>query len=143
MEAATVKTILILVILCCAVFMSAQVPEEAFYESGNAFVRFCTAADRVSDMKNSTDSDVQHTLNCSLYVLGIVHAVEFEVAYSEKMTGKKPSQPFCVPDNVENGQMVKVVLKYIRAHPGEAHRHAGLLVMSALGEAYPYPCPAS
>ena len=137
------KTILVLAVLCCGTVVSAQVPEEGFYESGNSFVRFCTAAERVSDMKGSTDSDVQHALNCSLYVLGIVHAVEFEVAYSEKMTGKKPVQPFCVPDNVENGQMVKVVLKYIRAHPEAAHKHAGLLVMLALGEAYPYPCPAS
>jgi hypothetical protein len=137
------KTLLVLVMLCYGMLVSAQEPVEAFYESGNAFVRFCTAADRVSDTKSSTNADVQNALNCSLYVLGIVHAVEFEVAYSEKMTGKKPVQPFCVPDNVENGQIVKVVLKYIRAHPEEAHRHAGLLAMLALGEAYPYPCPAS
>ena len=135
--------IILLVTLCCGSFVSAQEPEETLYESGNAFVRFCTAADRVSDMKGSTNSDIQHTLNCSLYVLGIVHALEFEVAYSEGKTGKKPVQPFCVPDEVENGQLVKVVLKYIRAHPEEAHRHGGLLAMLALGEAYPYPCPAS
>jgi hypothetical protein len=42
------KIILIVVMLFCGMFVSAQQPEEPFYESGNAFVRFCYVGARRS-----------------------------------------------------------------------------------------------
>lgn len=56
------KIILMMVTLCCGMFVSAQEPEEPFYESGNAFVRFCTAADRVSDLKSTNNRDEARAL---------------------------------------------------------------------------------
>jgi len=88
------KIVLILVLVCYGTVASAQT---ALYESGNAFVRFCAAADKVLDISNGSDSDIQHTLNW--------HALRFrfrerpqssELGFPEMMTGKDVSKTFCV-----------------------------------------------
>jgi len=47
----------------------------------------------------------------------------------------------CTPNKVSNGQMVRVVLKYLREHPEELHRDKLLLVSAAYLKAW--PCAAT
>ena len=44
---------------------------------------------------------------------------------------------FCVPPNVEKGQMMDVVKLYLRDHPETRQYHAPTLVMLALKEKFP------
>ena len=130
------KTALLLVLLWCETFAHAQTVV-ALYESGNAFVRFCSVADKVD--KSSSDSDVQHAASCAFYVLGFVHGVEYGTGFTETTKGKNALQPFCRPDGVENGQMVRIVLKFIRENPEEAHKATPLLITLAMAQSYPCP----
>jgi len=63
--------------------------------------------------------------------------VEAETGLVKSKVGKKTPEMFCRPNNVEHGQVVRIVLKYIRSHPEEAHRVTELIMVSALGEAFP------
>jgi hypothetical protein len=45
----------------------------------------------------------------------------------------------CVPDNVVPGQGVRVVVKYMEAHPEKLHLNFTELAMSALAETWPCP----
>jgi hypothetical protein len=60
-----------------------------------------------------------------------------EVAFAHAMTNKEPPKPFCIPEGAENGQMIRIVLRYIRNHPEEAHEHTPFLITEALRETWP------
>jgi hypothetical protein len=55
------------------------------------------------------------------------------------MTGRKPASPFCVPDAADDGQIVRITLKYIRNNPEEAHKMTAVLIVEGLREAFPCP----
>jgi hypothetical protein len=42
-----------------------------------------------------------------------------------------------MPIEVKQEQMIKVVVKYLKDHPEEHHKPAGLLVIFALSRAFP------
>ena len=44
---------------------------------------------------------------------------------------------FCVPTDASDGQLVKVVTKYLNEHPEELHTDAAGLVANALQDAFP------
>jgi hypothetical protein len=46
----------------------------------------------------------------------------------------------CIPDSVENGQLLRIVMKYIRNHPEQSHKLSAMLVFNA--EFYAFPCAA-
>ena len=43
----------------------------------------------------------------------------------------------CVPDVVTNGQLIDVVIKYLKAHPEERHLASGVLIIKAIAKAFP------
>ena len=47
----------------------------------------------------------------------------------------------CYPEGVENGQLIRLVLKYIRDHPEQAHEPAAVLVVKAELNAFPCAMP--
>jgi hypothetical protein len=133
--------LLVSLMLCFGKVMVAQVgasvQPEALYESGDAFARECSPADKQLG-KSISSSDLESVVNCSLYLVGFVQAVQFEnSAFTFVMTGQKHPLPFCLPAGVENAQMVRIVLKYIREHPAEAHEPTPKLVMFVLHQSYP------
>jgi hypothetical protein len=44
---------------------------------------------------------------------------------------------FCFPDNVDNGQILLVFIKYLEDHPEELHKPANLLFVQAMRKAFP------
>ena len=44
---------------------------------------------------------------------------------------------FCPPDGTTNGQAVRIVVKYLRDHPEELHKHDSVLAFTALKAAFP------
>jgi hypothetical protein len=103
--------------------------------SGNAFVRLCSAAE--SDYVKTEDA--KNVMECVGYVSGFTNGVEYEAAYAKSLTNRKPPAPFCLPEDVENGQLIRVILKYIRDNPAVAHLPTGALIVDALGKVYPCP----
>ncbi|MGC2464984.1 MAG: Rap1a/Tai family immunity protein [Candidatus Acidiferrum sp.] len=43
----------------------------------------------------------------------------------------------CVAENVSNGQVKDVVVKYLRDHPEERHLLAAILIVKAMSQAFP------
>jgi len=103
--------------------------------SGNAFLRLCSGADK----ENKTDADYGHVLACTGYITGFVSGVDYERSFAHATTNRSVPLPFCTPDNVENGQLIRVVLKFIRDNPADANKPTAWLIMDALGKAYPCP----
>jgi hypothetical protein len=125
---------LILMALCVPLSGSSQTIETPD-TSGNAFARLCSAIDR----DDVTNSNYGHVMACIGYVSGFVSGVEFGAGFVEDQAGKKVRKPFCRPEEVENGQLIRVVLKYIRDNPEKAHQPTSWLLMDAFGKAYPCP----
>lgn len=46
---------------------------------------------------------------------------------------------FCAPDNVTNGQLERVIAKYVENNPAKTSDPAAVLVLTALVDAFPCP----
>jgi hypothetical protein len=113
--------------------LSAQERKEIPSSSGNAFLRLCS----VIDESEMTPLEKVHKVACLEYLEGFTHGVLAEVEWAHAITGKEPPPPYCRPEHVENGQLVRIVLKYIRNHPETAQKPTAALVVEALLEAFP------
>ena len=113
---------------------SAQEPHEFSSNSGNAFIQLCSVVEKD---ENLTAPEIQYTAACTGYVKGIVDGVSEEVAFAHAVTDREPPKPFCLPKDVETGQLISVTLKYIRNHPEETRKSAAFLIAKALREAFP------
>lgn len=98
-------------------------------------MRLCTVIDK--EDRNNLDS--LNAMACAGYVTGFVSGVDFGAKFVEDQAGKKVRKPFCRPEEVENGQLIRVALKFIRDNPERAHQHTSWLLMDAFGKAYPCP----
>ena len=125
---------LFVVLFACSGFASAQTPKEYPYESGNAFLRLCSVIEQVQ----RTNGENQTGVGCVSYIAGFVDGVETgNLTTTVQMKPTTVPQPFCRPEGVENGQLVKIVLKYIRENPEDAHHSTGLVAMWAFQKAFP------
>lgn len=96
--------------------------------SGNAFVRLCSNMDAANQWAGA----------CLGYAVGTVDGLNFETAYAQDKAGNKavPSL-FRIPESVENGQIIRVLLKHINDNPKDAHLPTVVLIVDALQEAFP------
>lgn len=114
--------------------LSAQTKETL--TTGNAFLRTCSIVEK----ETLTDLESLTMIHCLVHVDGFVNGVETEQRFAEAYMHQEVPLPFCVPESVELGQMIRIVLKYIRDNPAEANKYTAVLITRALGKAY--PCPA-
>ncbi len=126
------KSVLTLIVLACSCSVLAQKPEN-LSESGNAFVRTCSAL----DIKNASSWQTSESMMCMGYVEGFIEASWVDWNYQKQIAAKQTTQYFCNPNNVENAQLVRIVLKYINDHPEKANRQTAELTSLALSEAFP------
>jgi hypothetical protein len=127
---------LVVILYACGVSVSAQTTKEYPYESGNAFVRLCSGVEQAQ----RTDADPQLGVGCILYIVGIVDGVETgNLTTMIQMRPTTVPKSFCRPDSVENGQLVKIVLKYVRENPEEAHQPTRFVALWAFQKAFPCP----
>jgi hypothetical protein len=79
---------------------------------------------------------------CAAYLMGLSEGIAIESTFGASGGGKAPI-PYCLADTyeVEQGQKVRILLKYIRNNPEKAHMVTAGLFINAMGDAFP-PCPA-
>jgi len=98
---------------------------------GNDLLRKCNAVILAADsgIKFSTDSytDIGWCLG---YVEGVRNTAHIYQAIF------KDNKVYCIPQGVENGQIIRVILKYLNDHPNMLHEHESLLTMMAIREAF-------
>jgi hypothetical protein len=108
-------------------------PQEFPSTTGNAFIRQCS----VLEGNATTGVELQQEVACIGFVEGFINGIYAEAVYIYKVNHKEPPKPFCLPAEVENGQLVKVALKYIRNHPEEAHQPSAPLIVKAFEKSFP------
>jgi len=113
-----------LVLLLAATFLptmtSADRPHRVSATTGNDLLEYCESKERPFP-----------TGLCLGYVLG---AGDVESTEGASFPDRERS---CVPDDVTNGQMVGVVVKYLKDHPEERRMLAAVLVVEAMTKAFP------
>ena len=104
-------------ILSCLLVGAAK----ADFTSGNFLWDACQADEQ---------KDPARSIFCTSYILGAGETFQaLQVA--------KQIRYYCVPDKVENGQVIDVVKLYLRDHPENRQYSAPTLVMIALKEKFP------
>ena len=81
------------------------------FDTGNSLLREC--------------QDDSMVLACTGYITGATDLMAFT------------SYPICVPKGVDRGQLRDIVVKDLVAHPEGRQSPAGLLIIKALGDAFP------
>ena len=127
---------LLLFVLSSSLFAQTK---ESLETSGNVFLRICSVVDKEQNMEHLSVDQKVAVMSCLNFVSGFTNGVEVEMQFVENATKQSTHAPFCVPESVEDIQMVRVVLKYIRDNPAAAHRKTNSLIMFSLGERYPCP----
>jgi secreted Zn-dependent insulinase-like peptidase len=125
---------LLLFVLSSSLFAQTQ---DSLETSGNAFLRICSVADKVENTEHLSVEEKVALMSCLNFISGFTNGVEVEMLFVENATKQSTHAPFCVPASVENIQIVRVVLKYIRDNPAAARRKTNSLIMFSLGERYP------
>lgn len=124
-------TLVALLILLCSGLVCAQEKQEYPSTSGNAYLRECSVIEK--DQKDLTQADMKYVFACIGYTEGVMDGAMAEAA----IVGKSQLAPFCVPSEVDNEQLIRITLKYIRNHPEEAHKPGFVQIIRALREAFP------
>lgn len=104
--------------------------------SGNAFLQTCSAVDKPTEAMTSIE--MLHGNICLAYIVGLVDGVSLQVDLS-RVSSHAELFPYCLSDEVGNGQLVRVLLKYIRDNPAKAHLPTATLFGMAMKEAFPCP----
>ena len=133
--------IILSILLLCSGIVCAQEASEIPSTSGNAYLRICSAIEKDNGVK--TQDELRHIISCAAYTSGVVDGVKAEEAFQRVYIGKSHTSPFCVPDAADNGQMIRITLKYIRNNPEEAHKTTVILIVEALREAFSCLAPAA
>lgn len=110
--------------------------QEFPFTSGNAFLRLCSGVEK----EQRSPEETQRGTGCLLYISGFVDGVETGQTATRVQTKQDNlPRPFCRPDNVETAQLVRIVLKYIRENPEDAHHPTGLIALWAFQKSFPCP----
>lgn len=128
--------LLLVALMCLAVVCHAQGNTEQFWETGNGFLRICNSADKLS--KDWTDSERSMAFACLTFLEGLRQGVILEIDLS-RSTGHGALFPFCVPEEIEGGQEIRVLLKYLRDNPAKTHLRTAPLFAMAMKDAFPCP----
>ena len=86
------------------------------------------AADHIPHTGNDIFEECGHkTTYCIAYMDGVINA----------MLNYMQQWPFCIPDEVNNGQMADIVYQYMVAYPQIRHKEASTIIMWALANSFP------
>lgn len=120
-----------------ALSLAASLPARADTVSGNDLFSGCTA-----------NNDPSQLNFCAGYIIGAVEGMKVGLAWPMMLAGDhKPIEEInkavetllqiCAPPEVEYGQYVGVVVKYLGDHPENRHNSARMLIINALQRAFP------
>lgn len=110
--------------------------------SGNEYLEICSVLEK--PQKQLTEVDFLHSGLCEGFMLGLQDGVGMSFSFMKKgEAGSMEDIGVCFPagDTLELGQIVRVVLKYIRQNPEQAHLQSATLVFMATRAAFPCAKP--
>lgn len=108
-------------------------------ESGNNFVEICSAIDK--DPARANEADFSKIGTCLGFMSGLRDGIEMSITIVKHDEGSLQDLGVCLPDGVETGQIVHVVMKYIKENPERAHIRSAMLYVEANAKAFPCAKP--
>ena len=110
-------------------------------KDGNDLLDACRDADKGPD-EMKTQDQLRRSMMCLGYITGVTDGIKVATQVNERVNGKPLNLGewggmFCIPDGVKVGQMLRVVVKYLRDHPEELHNDSAELVVAAFLTAFP------
>jgi hypothetical protein len=109
--------------MIAAVLVSLAVSGPAWGMDGNKLYSYCSDTSRF-------ESGV-----CMGVIVGNIDAMKAISTYSKST--KWLRNYFCLPLNATNGQLVEIVIKYLKGHPETRHTRASDEIYIALQKAFP------
>jgi hypothetical protein len=101
----------------------------AVFSTGNEMLDSCSAAVRSTDERLDGVNSIKAGY-CMGYLAGFVDSYDVGV-----YTGAK--EVACIPKTVNNGQLARVLVKWLKENPTQLHRNPRILVYSALVDGFP------
>jgi hypothetical protein len=99
--------------------------------SGTELLQKCDAYISYMGNKKITDNNFAHDMGiCAGYIDGAV--------YTHNVT-RSGSPIWCLPNNVNSDQIIRVVVNHLRENPDELNKNPGVLMLVAMVNAYPCP----
>jgi len=118
-----------------ALSASSQTLAKDISASGNNFLEICASVEIPPDKMNA--ADVANMYRCQGFMLGLRDGAGLILQLVQQSTpnpnpkGEISDFGICIPDEVSVLQAIRVVLKYIREHPEQAHLQSATLVFAA------------
>jgi hypothetical protein len=88
-----------------------------------------------NDLYAGVCSDTRNRVDCALYVTGAVDMILTMVEAENR------PMPFCLPENVDVGQLGDVFRKELREHPERRNMRGAVLVLTSMVGAFPCAKP--
>src|SRR6185295_8452520 len=104
-------------------------------QTGSELLTKCKDFFNILD-NNSSGFDAFGGGFCAGFVSGVLSGAE---VWKVADTLRKQDHPmaFCRPEKSDNGQLVRVFVKYLEDHPEKLHEPAGVLLLASLTNAFP------
>ena len=138
-------SVLLVIIFNTTASINAQTAKD-ISDSGNRFLEICSSIEKPSGQVN--ELDLLNSGACTGFMLGLGDGVALSIQMLKHndnslsyLKGSMEDLAICIPSDVEVGQLIRVVLKYIREHPEEAHLRSAELVVLAEFNAFPCEKP--
>jgi Rap1a immunity proteins len=114
---------LLVVLVACLPAVPEQTTDMVWH-SGNEFLAICAvAADKT--LEERTPEEFRSSSDCIPYVRGMDDALSLA------------DTNYCAPNELTNGQKVRILVKYIRDNPTKAHQPTVVLYAKAMDTAFP------
>jgi len=120
---------------------SAQTMAKDVSSSGNNFLEICSSVEIPADKMGA--ADLANMNRCQGFMEGLRDGVGVAAAVIQhsnpklNLKGSISDLGICFPDEVNLLQVIRVVLKYVREHPEQAHSPSAVLVFTADLQAFP------
>ena len=86
---------------------------------------------------------------CAGYIIGVAEGIRYGISVPLFLGGEMGTEEinrlsdsilsYCIPPEVENGQAVEIVFRYLQDNPQNRHNPARQLIHFALADAFPCP----
>lgn len=117
-------------IRCLLIPLLLATSSSAVAMTGNELLQAC------KQVMQNTDVEFASAGRCIGYLEGGRDGLSFAM-YILRQLKPGESSKYCVPNEVTNGQMARVVVKYLESNPARLHEQSLNLLLFAMIEAFP------
>jgi len=121
------------VILLCLAFCE---PAHAQGQTGSELLTKCKAFLNSVDKNPNASGSAFDIGFCPGFISGVLSGAEVWEA-TDALRKQTHPMAFCRPENANNGEIMRVFVKYLEDYPERLHEPAGLLFLTSLTNAFP------